>query len=486
MYAAGRCGGRGLRRAKIAIVGIGLIAFVAILLVPLPGAEPSGDGALTPGARSALAVFVLAVSLWVTNAIPLGITGLLAVALLDLLVYFDRPGTALSYFGNEAVFFMLGVFVIAASMIKTGLSKRLTLALLRRFDRSPRALIAGVFVVCFLLSLCMPEHAVAAMVLPIVLEIARELKLIPRESRMGKALFIAMAWGCVSGGIGTLLGGARGPLALSLLRQDFPGVHVPTFLEWAIAAVPVAVLVGSAGLGLILLLFRPEIESVRAARTALADEFVKLHRLSRSEKKLAAIAVLTVLAWIVLNQFKVSLAAIAVLGAVAVIASGATKWDEIRHLVNWGVLLMYGGAVAVGYTLRDTGAMAWVIERIVGAAPVPPFVLFAGLVIVTIALTETISNAAALVIVLPVAFTLAAQAGIPPERMSLIAYVVALPAGMAFALPIGTPPNAMAFSSHYLRVSDMVRAGVILNTVAIGILLLIARFYWPLLGLRWW
>jgi len=475
-----------LQKAKIPIVAVGVVAFVVILLLPVPAAGPGETIALSVGARNALAVFVLAVSLWVTNAIPLGVTGLLALALLDLLVYFDRPGTALSYFGNNAVFFILGVFVIAASMIQTGLSKRLTLALLRRFDRSPRTLVAGVFTVCFALSLWMPEHAVAAMVFPIVLEVARELKLIPYESRMGKALFIAMAWGCVSGGVGTLLGGARGPLALSLLRQEYPAIHVPTFLEWAVAAVPVAVLVGAAGLGLILVLFRPEIDSVRAARTALADEFVKLHRLSTSEKKMAVIVMLTVVAWVVLNQFKVSLAAIAVLGAVAVIASRAVKWEEIRSLVNWGVLLMYGGAVAIGYTLRDTHAMAWVVERVLGSAPVPPLLLFAGLIVITIGLTEAISNAAALVIVLPVGFSLAGRAGISAEQMSLIAYVVALPSGLAFALPIGTPPNAIAFSARYFRLRDMLRLGILLNGIAVCVLLLIVRFYWPLLGLKWW
>ena len=475
-----------MRRAKIVIVSLGVIAFVVILLCPLPEPEPDAGLVLTPAARNALAVFVLAVSLWVTNIIPLGVTGLLTLALLDLLVYFDRPGTALSYFGNGAVFFMLGVFVIAASMIQTGLSKRLTLAFLRRFDGSPRTLVAGVFVVSFVLSFSMPEHAVAAMVFPLVLEIARELKLIPIESRMGKALFLAMAWGCVSGGVGTLLGGARGPLALSLLTRDFPDVRVPTFLEWAVAAVPVAVLVGAAGLGLILLMFKPEIESVRAARTALADELVKLHRLSTGEKKMAVIVGLTVLGWVVLNQFKVSLAAIAVLGAVAVIVTRAVKWDEIRHLVNWGVLLMYGGAVALGYTLKDTDAMAWLVERVVGGTAISPFALLAGLVVVTIALTEAISNAAALVIVLPVGFTLAAQAGLRPEQMSLIAYVVALPAGLAFSLPIGSPPNAIAFSSHHLRIWDMARAGILLNALAAAILLLVIRFYWPLLGLHWW
>ena len=475
-----------LHKAKIPIVGAGVIAFVVILLLPVPASRPGDTIVLSVGARNALAIFVLAVSLWVTNAIPLGITGLLALGLLELLVPFDRPGVALSYFGNEAVFFILGVFVIAASMIQTGLSKRLMLALLRRFDRSPRMLITGIFSVCFFLSLWMPEHAVAAMVFPIVLEIARELKLIPYESRMGKALFLAMAWGCVAGGVGTLLGGARGPLALSLLQQKFPAVHVPTFLDWAVACIPVAVVMGAAGLGLIFLRFPPEIDSVRAARTALAGESDKLHRLSGCEKKMAVIAGLTIVAWVVLNQFGVSLAAIAVLGAVAVIATGAAKWDEIRHLVNWGILLMYGGAIALGQTLNETGAMQWLIDRVIGATPVPPLLLFAGLVVVTIVLTETISNAAALVIVLPVGFTLAARAGIPPEQMALIAVLVAVPSGLAFALPMGTPSNAIAFSSRFFRLREMLRAGILLNAFAVVVILLIARFYWPLIGLRWW
>ena len=125
-------------------------------------------------AQRALAVFVVCLSLWFTHSIPLAVTGMLAFVLLPLLQV-TEPQDTFKHLGSRAVMFMLGVFFLTAAMISTGLSKRLTLLLLHRMDRNPRNLFSGVLTASVVLALCMPEHAVAAMMFPIVLEIVQAL-----------------------------------------------------------------------------------------------------------------------------------------------------------------------------------------------------------------------------------------------------------------------------------------------------------------------
>ena len=462
-----------LQKTRIVVLIIGVAASIAIFLLPLP------EGLTLPG-KNCLAIFVLCVSLWFTNVIPFGITGLLAIGLLALIV-FEEPTTAFKLFGNRAVFFILGVFILSASMIKTGLSKRITLIFLRRFEKSPKTLLFGIFFTTAFLSLWMPEHAVAAMAFPIVLEIARELKLIPKESRYGKALFVTMAWGCVIGGIGTLLGGARAPLAIGMLKENY-GISI-SFSEWMIAALPAASLIFIAGFFIILKIFPSEIDNVRSARLAIEEELSELHRLSLAEKKVGIVMLITIICWIFLGK-KVDLAVISILGAISIFIIRAVKWGDIKEYVNWAILLMYGGAVALGYGLNHTKATEWVVNSIFHTHSISPLVFTAVTVVIMIILTETISNVAAVAAVLPVAFQLAEKIGIAPENIAIIAYIVALPAGLAFALPIGTPPNAIAYSSGYYNISDTIKAGILISPIAIIILFLMIKFYWPLLGIR--
>ena len=173
---------------------------------------------LEPVAQRALAVFVVCLVYWVTNVLPLMVTSILAMVLLPLTGVQSAKDTY-ALFGNEAVFFILGAFLLAAALIRCGLSTRLALAVLRRFGHTPRTLLLSFFLMNAFMAFFMSEHAVAAMTFPITLEIAAVLGLQRQRSSYGRALFIAMAWGTQIGGIATLLGGGRAPLAIGMLRE---------------------------------------------------------------------------------------------------------------------------------------------------------------------------------------------------------------------------------------------------------------------------
>jgi sodium-dependent dicarboxylate transporter 2/3/5 len=450
-----------------------LIAAIAVTLVIL--LSPPAEG-LSHEGRAALAVFAMCFILWTTGALPLSVTSLLAIALLPLFGAIDA-GLAFSLFGNRAVFFILGAFMLAAAMMSSGLSVRIALLFLRRFEGSPKLLLSGVILSCAFMAMWMPAHAVAALMFPIVLEIARALKLEPRFSNYGKAIFLSMAWGCVIGGVVTLLGGARNPLAIALLREKYN--LTISFSGWMLAVFPIpAVLLVVVHL-LVFKVFTPEINDVRSARELIEKRVMELGPMSATEKKVMAVMLCTIFAWIALGD-RVGLAPIAILGASSLFVIRGMTWNDVEKYVNWGVILMYGGAIALAAALEITGAAKWMVTYALGSLPLDPFILIGFVAVISMILTEAMSNAAVVALVLPIAFELGeAVPGVSPLVM---VFSVALPAGLAFSLPIGTPPNAIAYSARYHRIRDSLRVGVILNLAALTTFLVVAKFYWTRIG----
>jgi sodium-dependent dicarboxylate transporter 2/3/5 len=459
-----------MQKTKVPFVIAACVVTALVMVAPTPAG-------LSPQGKASLAVFALCGILWTTAALPLSVTSLLAIALLPVFGALDAS-RVFSLFGNRAVFFILGAFILAAAMMSSGLSTRIALFFLRRFDSTPKLLVIGVTVSCAFMSLWMPEHAVAAIMFPIVLEIASALKLRPGSSNYGKALFLGLAWGSVTGGVTTLLGGARNPLAIGILREEY-GLTI-NFTQWLVAAFPISCLLLGAVLLAILKFFPPEIKDVKAARDVLAAKVVELGRLSRTEKKVLVVTLVTIAAWMILGE-DFGLATIALLGASALFVIRAIDWDDIENYVNWGVILMYGGAIALASAIEITGAAEWMVTGILGSFSPGPYVLLGLLAVIVLAITEIMSNAAVVALVLPIAFELAAKTGgIRPEAVVL---AVALTAGLGYCLPIGTPPNAIAYSAGYFRIRDSIKVGIVLDVTALVIFIGVARFYWTMIGL---
>jgi sodium-dependent dicarboxylate transporter 2/3/5 len=291
-----------------------------VLLMPTP------DGLSAEG-KAALSVFAFCFILWTTGALPLSVTSLLAIALLPLLGALDA-GTAFSLFGNRAVFFILGAFMLAAGLMSSGLSSRIALLFLRRFEGSPKRLLSGVILSCAFMAMWMPAHAVAALTFPIILEIASALRLEPRASNYGKALFLSMAWGCVTGGVITLLGGARNPLAIALLREKY-NVAIG-FTNWTAAVFPIPCILLVVVHLFVFKFFRPEIDNVRPARELIEKKVSDLGPMSGSEKKVLAVMLGTIVCWILIGD-RVGLAPIAILGASSLFVLRAIDWHDVER-----------------------------------------------------------------------------------------------------------------------------------------------------------
>lgn len=451
--------------------------FAALLIISavlLSLAPPSGLSAA--GWRS-LIVFGVCIMVWVSGLLPLAVTSLMAMALLPLLGILERKQT-FALFGNEAVFFILGAFILGAAMTGSGLSARLARAMLARFGRTPRRLAVTVFLLSALLSFAMSEHAVAAMMFTVVAEMVRSLELDPARSRYGKLLFMAIGWGCVIGGIATFLGGARAPLAVGMLREN-TGLDF-TFFEWTLAALPLVLPLLILGFVLLLRSFPPDVTGVEKGLLFLNRKRLEMGRMSWDEKITAAIMLLTLAGWILLGR-QFGLASIAILAVVALFVFRVVTWQVIEEYVNWGVILMYGGAIALATALEKNGAAQWLAGKGLAGLAGSPFALIVVISLLSILLTECISNAAVIAILMPIGLSLAKSMGMDPRVMTL---AITLPAGLAYCLPMGTPANAIVYSSGFLKSREMILPGVAIMACSWGLFLLAARFIWPLLGFR--
>ena len=457
------------RTYRPTVLTAGLVLYLVVRAMPTP------EG-LSPAGQRALAIFVLCLVYWVTSVLPLMVTSLLAMVLLPTTDVLPTKETY-ALFGNEAVFFILGAFILAAALIKCGLSSRIAVAILRRFGHTPRTLLLSLFLMNAFMSFFMSEHAVAAMTFPITLEIARVLRLPRERSNYGRALFLAMAWGTQIGGIATLLGGGRAPLAIGMLHETTGQSY--SFAQWTLAAWPIVAVLLLAGWQVITRFFPIDIESVRDADVVIAEKMLRMGRPSAREKSIGFVMLATLAAWIIGGE-EFGLANIALAGVVVIFLLRLLTWPDLERYVNWGVLLMYGGAIALGSALTRSGASGWIASVTVTRWAHSPVQVIAFISAIGILLTEAMSHSAVVALLMPVALGIAQQFGIDPRIM---APVVALPSGLAFTLPVGTPGNAIAYSSGFLRLRDMLVPGFVLVAIAWVAFNLTAIYYWPLIGL---
>jgi sodium-dependent dicarboxylate transporter 2/3/5 len=449
--------------------GLIVVCFILFRLDP-----PQG---LTVNGYHAIVLFSATIFLWVTGLLPIAVTALLSMVMLPLLGIMDAK-TTYAQFGNEAVFFILGAFILAAAITGTGLSARIARAMLARFGRTPLRLALTVFLMSSLLSFFMSEHAVAAMMYPVVSEIASSLELKAGRSNFGKLLFMAIAWGCIIGGIATFLGGARAPLAAGMLRES-TGLGF-TFGEWTLAACVIVLPLMLLGFLILIRFFPADIDTVSMGISALNRKRLESGRLTYDETITAVVTLFTIAGWIFFGR-DLGLASIAILGIVVLFMFRVISWEKIEEYVNWGIVLMYGGSIALASALEKSGAAQWIVSNGLKVVNPTPFVVIAVVSLVAIFLTECISHAAVVAIFMPIGMGLTKEMGIDPRVMTL---AIALPAGLAYCLPMGTPATAIAYASGFLRSRDIIIPGLVVMAISWLLFLTSAWFVWPLLGLK--
>ena len=437
--------------------------------------QPPPAGLSLEGFR-ALIVFLTCLVLWVSHLLPLPITGLFALVAAPLMGVMSKD-KVYSFFGSEAVFFIMGVFILATALLKSGLSTRMALYLLKSGSKSPKRLVFQVMLASALLSFIMSEHAVAAMMFPLLVIITTRLDFVPKGGSYGRVLFLAMAWGCVVGGIATMLGGARVPLAVGMLQEANYGTI--TFMQWTLAMLPTVVVLFTFCYFLLTRYFPIDIDTVTEADSVIDEQIRNCGRPLLEERFLALLIIAAVGGWIFFGT-QLGMSTISILAVVLLFMFRVVEWKDLQERMEWGIILMYGGAIAIGSILRDTHAGLWFTQNYIVPHLSSPWALVMVLSLITIIMTEAMSNAAVVAVLVPIGMEVAKQFGLEPK---VVVYAVASASGLAFALPMSTPSVAIAYSSGYLQLKEVLVPASIMAIVSWIALMLTAKFWWPVLGI---
>ena len=465
---AGRSGREpALTRRQVVGLVLGAVMFLAPLLVDVPGLEDMGE--------RMLAIFLLAIVLWVTEAIPLVATAVLVIALEILLVsnqaLLPVPGDATKYsaflgaLANPVIILFLGGFLIADGAEKYRLDKNLAAVLIRPFTGSARTTVLGLMVITAMLSMFMSNTATTATMFAVIIPILGALP--AGRARAGLALSIPVAANV--GGIGTPVGTPPNAIALGALEEA--GYDV-SFLDWMIMAVPLMVMILVGAWLLICVLLLPGGLKVEL------DMRAQWHT-DRRALTFYVIAAATILAWMTESLHGVSANVVGFLAVAALLVTQVMGAEDLGRL-SWPVLWLVAGGIALGDGVAATGLDAWILG-LFGWDAMPAFVVIIVMGMLGLAMSNVISHSAASNLLIPLAMGLAT--GIDGLEPVTIAVVLALACSLGMSLPISTPPNAIAYATGEVTTADMAKVGVVVGVVGAALLVLLMPPLWSALGL---
>lgn len=455
---------------KIAILAGPLVA-VVLLLLPAPANMP-------PEAWRMVAVVAWMVIWWLSEAVPIPATALLPLVLMPLFGIGDLKPVAQAY-ADPIIFLFLGGFLIALAMQKTGLHRRIALTIVRSIGTSPDRIILGFMLATGFLSMWISNTATAVMMYAVGLSVVDFIERQTRDAaavrNFGVALMLAIAYSASIGGVGTLIGTPPNALLASFLSKTY-GIEI-TFFRWMLIGVPVVVvMLPATWLILTRVLFPARAIAVASPASVIEAELRSLGRASPAERLVGVVFAYAALAWILrqplvgltglpLDDTMIALAAALVLFAVPTFGTRggfALDWEITRDL-PWGVLLLFGGGLALAGGFTSTGLAEW-IGGIVGGVRIGTLALVLLVTTAIVYLTEITSNTASTATFLPIMGAVAVGLKLDPMLLTI---PIAIGASMAFMMPVATPPNAIVFSYERMQLRDMVRAGFLLNIIAV-------------------
>ncbi len=469
---------------KLLILLSGLGVFLAIYFMPAwPDAiDPAGKlFHLSPQGKAAIGLFLMAGIWWVFEVIPIGVTAI-AIGVFQAL-FLIRPGKdAFRDFMDPSVMFIFGSIVIGLAFTKSGLTRRIAYKVLGVAGENTNMILLGCLVVTAALTHLMAHTAVAATMFPILLAIYSLYGEGDKQTNFGKSLFIGMAYAAGAGSIITFLGAARGPAAAGMYKE-FTGNEIGFFELTSYMFVIGWLMVLLIWLYLILFL-KPEKKTIPGLKDTVKRLSAGLGPMSMHEK-IVLFIVLGVVVLMTLRGFipflqQIDRAALMLISTLLFFIIGILTVKDLED-IPWNIILLFSGAMSIGFCLWQTGAAEWMAVQWLGLLQEAHwFVFVMGIAAFVLVMTNFIMNVAAIAIVLPVALVIAKYMGVAPE---VVMYASLVTAGMPFLLLIGAAPNAIAYDSRQFTTGEFFRHGIPMSLALLGVLGLAITLLWPLLGM---
>lgn len=473
---------------RLLFLSLGIFLFIIVYYCPQwPDAvDPMGKHfVLTKEGKGAIAVFLLAATWWVFEVVPIGITSLMIGILQSL--FLIRPALkAFTDFMQPSVMFIFGSIIIGLVFTKTGLTRRLAYKMLTIVGEKTSMIYLGCFAVSAALAHIMAHTAVAATIFPLLASIYALYGEGDKQTKFGKGLFIGMAYVAGAGSIVTLLGAARGAVALGffsdIMKKDIG------FFELTYYMLPVGWIMTILLWVYFMVVLKPEKKVIPGLREKAKDLYKELGPITKNEL-LAGGIVLAVIITLGINEILRSFVegftplektGVILLSTVLFYVAKILDIEDLEA-VPWNIILLFAGAMSIGFCLWETGAAEWMaINWLVMFKNSGWFVFVMGIAFFVMIMTNVIMNVAAIAISLPVALVIAPYLGVAGEVIMFAALVTA---GMPFLLLVGAAPNAIAYESKQFSAGEFFMYGVPASIILMIVTGLAVYVIWPLMGM---
>ena len=480
------------KRRKIGLV-VGPLAFLLVLAWPFES--------LTPEGHRLAAVMALVIVFWVTEAVPLAVTALLGPAL-AIFLQVAPAGETFRPFASTTIFLFIGSFILARALFVHRVNERVAFGVLslRIIGARPTRILFAYGLIAAALSAWMSNTATAAMLVPLGVSLIRFMEStadIPKK--YGTALMLMTTYCCSRGGMATPVGTPPNLIAVGMLSEQLD--FRITFVQWMLFSVPIVVVLMAIVFVYLNWVGQTGMEEIPGTDRIIAERKAALGPWRRGEINAVIAFGVTVCLWVgpgllalvlgndhpvarsVLASVPEAVAALAGVALLFLLPISRTEpttitWKQAAQ-IDWGTILLFGGGLALGGLAASTGLARVVGEGITGLVPTSDLVtLTFAAALFTVILSETMSNTAATNIAVPIVISIAAAAGVNPIIPSVAA---ALSASVADALPVSTPPNAIVYASGRVRITDMIRYGMLMDFIAVTVvpalvLLIATRF----------
>ncbi len=473
-------------------LGSGLILFLIILLLPVPEN-------VRPEAMHVLAVASLMATWWITEAIPIPATALLPIFLFPALGVMNGSEVTQPY-AHHLIYLFLGGFLIAVTIEKWNLHRRIALYTIRLVGITPNRIILGFMLSSASLSMWISNTAATMMMLTIGLAVLKQvvdeinadpelhIDTTPKHFNFGIALMLGIAYAASIGGVATLIGTPPNAILAGVIETQL-GLSI-SFLDWMIFALPLSIIMlFLTWYYLTHIAFPSEIDQLPGGQETIQREIIGLGPMSQQEKSVLFVFITVAILWLTrglidLEQFKmVKDSTIAIGGALLlfIIPASLKKREflldwQTAVKIPWDILILFGGGFALAKGFNDSGLTQAIADQLNILQGSSLFLVVAIVTTVVIILTEITSNTATASMILPIIAALAIAIHIHPYCLM---FAVALAASFAFMLPVATPPNAIVFSSRYVTIRQMAKTGIWVNLFGAILITLFIMFYLP-------
>lgn len=474
---------------------IGLIALLAIILLPTPADLP------VAGQRM-LGILVFSVIVWMTDAISYPVSAAVIMTLMAFLLGISPEvanpkkliGTsqaltmALGGFSNTALALVGGALFLSAAMTQTGLDKRIALFVLSKVGAKTNRVLAGVIFVGFILSFFVPSTtARVACLVPIVMGMIKAFG-VNQKSAFAGVMMIATAQADSLWNVGIKTAAAQNLIALGFIEKQL-GVYI-TWLDWFIAAAPFSAIMSVVLYYVLLKLMPPEMDEIPGGKEAVAKELAALGPMKTDEKKLLALSLILLFFWStekIVHPFDTSTTTIAAITLMLLPGIGVMTWKDAQAKIPWGTLILFGVGISLGSAILSTKAAAWLAKIIVSAFGLQTMsglvilaVLAAFLIIIHLGFASATALAAAMIPIIISILQGVKTPGINIVGMTMILqYVVSF----GFILPVNAPQNMIAYGTETFEVRDFIRTGIPLTIIAYALIVLLGATYWKWIGI---